>query len=117
MRTRPARSRLTTAAFTSAVLSMGAVAALLGSGTAAAQPVPDVVGMNEHAAIDVLTANNVPYSIVNRSGSAGGGCIVTAQRDRGHRTVVEYEYDSADREFDRVERQVWRGVGLTVVCR
>ncbi|AYA23683.1 hypothetical protein [Rhodococcus rhodochrous] len=113
MRTLATRSRLATAA----VLSLGTAAVFLGTGTAAAQSAPGVVGMSEQAAVGVLTAEGVPYSIVNRSGSAGGDCTVTAQRDRGYRTEVEYEYDSDDNEFDRVERQVWRGVGLTVVCR
>ncbi|MEV8191389.1 PASTA domain-containing protein [Rhodococcus pyridinivorans] len=113
MRTLVTRSRLATAA----VLSLGTAAVLLGTGTATAQPAPGVVGMSEQDAVEMLAANDVPYTIVNRSGSVGGDCTVTAQRDRGYRTVVEYEYDSDDNEFDRVERQVWRGVGLAVVCR
>lgn len=91
--------------------------AVLGAGTAAAQSAPNVVGMSEHAAVEVLNADDVPFSIVNRAGSPAGYCAVTAQRDRGYRTVVESEYDYEDGEFDRVERQVWRGVALTVVCR
>ncbi|MEU5842371.1 hypothetical protein [Rhodococcus sp. NPDC047139] len=114
---RPEHSRFATATFTGAAVSLGAVALLLGTGTATAQPAPVVVGMNERAAVDVLTATDVPYAIVNRSGFAGGHCTVTSQRDRGYHTVVEYEYDRADGEFDRIERQVWRGIGLTIVCR
>ncbi|WP_241386579.1 hypothetical protein [Rhodococcus sp. CH91] len=111
------RSRLTAAALTGTVLSMATAAALLGTGTAAAQSAPSVVGMSERTAIEVLTADSIPHSIVNRSGSAGGDCTVTAQRDRGYRTVIEHEYNRSEGGFDRVERQVWRGVGLTVVCR
>lgn len=93
-----------------------AVALLLGGGTAAAETAPNVVGMNEGAALAALDAEGVPYSVVNRSGSAMTECRVTEQRDRGYRTEVDMVYDHDDNEFDRVETQVWQGVGLTVVC-
>jgi len=100
-----------------AALLAGAAALTLGTATAAAQPAPYVVGMTEQDAVATLQAQDVPYSITNRAGSPGGTCTVTAQQDRGYRTEVEMEYDHDDKTWDRTETEVWRGVGLTVVCR
>lgn len=103
--------------FVSAAVLAGAAALTFGTATALAQSAPNVVGMSEQAATETLTAQNVPYSITNRAGSPGGACSVTEQRDRGYRTEVELEYDYDDNSWDRVEKQIWLGVGLTVVCR
>lgn len=100
-----------------AALCAAAATLLLGSGLAAAQPAPDVVGLSEQQAIALLDAEGIPYRITNRAGNLSGECRVTEQRDRGYRTEVDYVYDHDDDEFDRVERQVWLGVGLVVVCR
>lgn len=100
-----------------AAVFAGAATVALGAGTATAQPAPVVVGMSQQAAVEYLTAQQVPYTITNRSGSASGYCAVTEQRDKGYKTVVEYKYDHTDKEFDKVETEVWRGIGLTIVCR
>ena len=94
-----------------------AATVLLGTGTAAAaQPAPNVVGMSEHSARAALEAQGVPYGVVNRAGTASGDCHVTEQRDRGYRTEIDMRYNHDKDEFERVETQVWRGVGLAVVC-
>lgn len=101
----------------SVVVVAGAAALMFGTATATAQPAPNVVGMEEHAAVDLLEARGVPFTITNRAGNISGHCAVVEQRDKGYRTEVEVEYDYDDNEFDRTEVQVWRGIGLTVVCR
>ncbi|MFD3812835.1 hypothetical protein [Rhodococcus sp. NPDC058639] len=73
--------------------------------------------MSQQSAAELLTERNVPFSITNRSGNLSGHCVVTDQRDKGNRVEVDYEYDHKDKAFDRVETEVWRGIGLTVVCR
>lgn len=104
------------AAAASVLLGAG-TAVLLGAGTAAAaQPAPNVVGMSEHSARAALEAQGVPYGVVNRAGTASGDCHVTEQRDRGYRTEIDMRYNHDKDEFERVETQVWRGVGLAVVC-
>lgn len=100
-----------TAAATAAVAAL-----LLGAGTASAQPSNSVVGMSESAARAILDAEGVPYTVLNRSGTSSTACTVTEQRDRGYRTETDMVYDHDDHEFDRIETQVWRGVGLVVVC-
>lgn len=100
------------AAATAAVATL-----LLGAGTAGAAPTPSVVGMSESAARATLDAAGVPYTVLNRSGSASSGCTVTEQRDRGYRTEIDRVYNYDTREFDRVETEVWRGISLAVVCK
>lgn len=100
-----------------AAVCAAAASVLLGTGTAAAaQPAPNVVGMSEHSARAALEAQGVPYGVVNRAGTASGDCHVTEQRDRGYRTEIDMRYNHDKDEFERVETQVWRGVGLAVVC-
>lgn len=100
-----------------AAVCAAAASVLLGAGTAAAaQPAPNVVGMSEHSARAALEAQGVPYGVVNRAGTASGDCHVTEQRDRGYRTEIDMRYNHDKDEFERVETQVWRGVGLAVVC-
>ncbi|MEZ5153212.1 PASTA domain-containing protein [Rhodococcus zopfii] len=99
-----------------AVTAATAAALLLGGPAAAAEPVPSVVGMSESTARATLTEEGVPYTVLNRSGSASASCTVTEQRDRGYRTETDMVYDHDDHEFDRVETQVWRGIGLVVLC-
>ncbi|MEE2035166.1 hypothetical protein [Rhodococcus chondri] len=101
----------------SAAVLAGAAALTFGTATATAQPAPNVVGMEEHAAYAVLDARAVPFTVTNRSGNISGQCTVTGQRDKGYRTEVEWEYDHSNNEYDRTEIRVWRGIGLTVVCR
>jgi hypothetical protein len=98
-------------------LLAGAAALTIGTGVAAADSAPSVVGMEEHAATAKLTAQGTPYSITNRAGSIAGTCTVTEQRDRGYRTEIESTYDHTRNDWVRKETKVWRGVGLTVVCR
>ena len=100
-----------------AALFAGAAAVALGTGTATAQTVPVVVGMSQQSAVELLTERNIPHSITNRSGNLSGHCVVTEQRDKGNRVEVDYKYDHEDKAFERVETEVWRGIGLTVVCR
>lgn len=99
------------------VLFAATAAVALGTGTAAAQTAPVVVGMNQQSAVELLTERNIPFTITNRSGNLSGRCVVTEQRDKGNRTEVDYEYDHGDKAFKRVETEVWRGIGLTIVCR
>lgn len=117
MRAIKLRPLLTDAGLAVAGVAIGFVGAVIGTGSAAAQPAPHVVGMSETAATRTLDAAHVPYTIVNRAGSPSGTCTVTEQRDKGDRTVVEYEYDYKKSEFTRVEKTEWRGIGLVVVCR
>ncbi|MFD6895815.1 hypothetical protein ACFWB0_14865 [Rhodococcus sp. NPDC060086] len=98
-------------------LLAGAAALTIGTGFAAADSAPSVVGMEEHAATAKLTAQGTPYSITNRAGSVSGTCTVTEQRDRGYRTETESTYNSSTDSWDRKETKIWRGIGLTVVCR
>ncbi len=100
-----------------AALFAGTAAVALGTGTAAAQSAPSVVGMSQQSAVAFLTERGVPFTITNRSGNPSGYCAVTEQRDKGYRTEVDYEYDHEDKAFERIETEVWRGIGLTVVCR
>ncbi|MCK0090249.1 hypothetical protein HCA61_04170 [Rhodococcus sp. HNM0563] len=98
-------------------LLAGAAALTIGTGVAAAESAPNVVGMEEHVAASTLSAAGTPYSVTNRSGNISGRCAVTAQRDRGYRTEVESTYNSRTDSWDRKETKIWRGIGLTVVCR
>ncbi len=98
-------------------LLTGAAALTIGTGIAAADSAPNVVGLEEHAATAKLSAQAAPYSITNRSGNISGACTVTQQRDRGYRTETEATYDYTRNDWVRTETKVWRGVGLTVVCR
>lgn len=98
-------------------LLTGAAALTIGTGVAAADSAPNVVGMEEHAATATLTAGGTPYSIVNRLGNISGTCSVTEQRDRGYRTETESTYNSSTNSWVSKETKIWRGVGLTVVCR
>lgn len=100
-----------------AAVIVGTAALIVGTGTATAHTAPSVVGMSQQSAVELLAARNVPYTITNRSGNLSGHCAVTEQRDKGNRIVVEHVYDHGDKEFDRVETEVWRGIGLTIVCR
>lgn len=110
------RSRIRIALSASAVAAAMTLATA-GTGSAAAHPVTNVVGMKERVAVETLAANNIPFTITNRAGSLAGDCTVTDQRDRGYRTVVESDYNAEKNRIDRVERQVWKGVALGVVCR
>jgi len=105
-----------TIASAAAITAATAAALLLGGTAASAAPVPSVVGMSESAARATLDAEGVPYTVLNRSGTSSDSCTVTEQRDRGYRTETDTVYDRDDHEFDRIETQVWRGLGLVVVC-
>ncbi|MGN5236169.1 MULTISPECIES: hypothetical protein [unclassified Rhodococcus (in: high G+C Gram-positive bacteria)] len=98
-------------------LLTGAAALTIGTGVAAAESAPNVVGMEEHVAASTLSATGTPYSVTNRSGNIAGTCAVTEQRDRGYRTETESTYNSSTGNWDRKETKVWRGIGLTIVCR
>ncbi|TCN54285.1 hypothetical protein EV641_105310 [Rhodococcus sp. SMB37] len=98
-------------------LLTGAAALTIGTGFAAADSAPSVVGMEEHAAASTLSANGTPYSVTNRSGNISGTCAVTEQRDRGYRTETESTYNSRTDSWESKETKIWRGIGLTIVCR
>ena len=100
-----------------AVTAATTAALFLGTTAATAEPAPSVVGLSETDAVAALNAAGVPHTITNRSGNVSGTCTVTGQRDRGHRIDTDLRYDRDDRKLERVETPVWRGVGLTVVCR
>lgn len=100
-----------------AALFAGTAAVALGTGTAAAQSAPVVVGMSQQSAVEFLTERGVPFTITNRSGNLSGYCAVTAQRDKGYRTEVDFDYDHKNKTYERSKTEVWRGIGLTVVCR
>lgn len=87
----------------------------LAAGVAAAQPAPYVVGMSQEQATTTLEGAGVPYRIINRAGSTMQDCRVTAQRDLGYDVEVEYDWDGE--EWDKIETEVWRGVGLTIFCK
>lgn len=78
--------------------------------------VPNVVGMSEQDAVATLESQGIPFTITNKSGSALTVCNVTDQRDKGFRTEIRPEWDSDNQEWDYVEYEIWRGLGLTVVC-
>ncbi len=41
---------------------------------------------------------------------------MTEQRDLGYYTETEQEWDSDKQEWKSVEVDVWRGVGLIILC-
>lgn len=112
------RRTLTVAVATAAALTIG-------TGVASAEwlyrdilvaGVPNVVGMSEADAVATLESQDIPFTITNKSGSALTVCNVTDQRDKGYRTETRAEWDSTNQEWVYVEYEIWRGLGLTVVC-
>ncbi|MEE2057833.1 hypothetical protein [Rhodococcus artemisiae] len=88
----------------------------LAAGIAAAQNAPNTVGMSQEQATRTLTDANVPWRIISRAGSTLQDCTVTEQRDRGYVTETDYEWDYDKQEWKKVETEVWRGVGLIILC-
>ncbi|MCK0090821.1 hypothetical protein HCA61_02535 [Rhodococcus sp. HNM0563] len=88
----------------------------LAAGIATAQSAPNTVGMSQDQAAAALDEAGVPWHIVSRSGSTLQECTVTEQRDLGYDTETESEWDSDKQEWKDVTVDVWRGVGLIIVC-
>jgi hypothetical protein len=88
----------------------------LAAGIATAQNAPNTVGMTQEQATTTLTDSNVPWRIISRAGSTLQECTVTEQRDLGYYTETEQEWDSDKQEWKSVEVDVWRGVGLIILC-
>ncbi len=72
--------------------------------------------MTQEQATTTLTDSNVPWRIISRAGSTLQECTVTEQRDLGYYTETEQEWDSDKQEWKSVEVDVWRGVGLIILC-
>ncbi|WP_301845487.1 hypothetical protein [Rhodococcus pyridinivorans] len=109
------RRSLVSAACAAVMLSPVPLSVAL-AGTAAAQTDISVVGMSQEQAQQVLSDAGVPYIILNRSGSTMQNCRVTEQRDRGYDVEVEYDWDHENKEWDKTEVEVWRGLALVVLC-
>ena len=93
-------------------------AMFMGAGVAQAGPnVPNVVGLSQTQAYEVLDNAGVPYRVNSILGSAArGDCLVVAQNTRGNERVrVGTTLNSRGNLVGVYETQS-RGVGLAIRC-